>query len=40
MTGIEFWVWVILGGYILSRWRLHKWQQTKKAQRHDTSRFL
>lgn len=35
MTGVEFWIYVLVGGYLLSRWRIHKWQQAKRS-RHDT----
>jgi len=36
MSGIDFFIWVIVGGYVLSRRRLHKWQQQKRLRRHDT----
>lgn len=29
MTGLDFFIWVLLGGYMLARWRLHRWHQER-----------
>ena len=32
MSGLEFFIWVVVIGFIVSRTRIHKWQETKKGQ--------
>jgi hypothetical protein len=36
MSGLDFWIWVLLAGYVLSRWRIHKWQEAKRSRRYDS----
>jgi hypothetical protein len=33
MTGLDFFIWALLAGYLLARWRLHKWQQQRRTRR-------
>jgi len=33
MTGLEFFIWTLAGGYAFARWRLHRWQQQKRGRR-------
>lgn len=33
MTGLDFWIWALLGGYLFARWRIHRWQLAKRARR-------
>ena len=33
MTGLAFFIWTLLGGYMLSRWRLFKWRQQRRGRR-------
>ena len=34
MTAADFWIWVLLGGYIIARWRLHlRYQEQKRTRR-------
>ena len=33
MTGLDFFIWVLAGGYLFARWRLHRWQQQRRARR-------
>jgi hypothetical protein len=33
MTGIDFFIWVLAGGYLFARVRLHRRQQQKRGQR-------
>lgn len=33
MTGLEFFIWTLVGGYVLARRRLFKWQQQRRGRR-------
>lgn len=33
MSGFGFLIWVLLGGYLLGRWGLHRWHQQRRARR-------
>ena len=33
MTGLEFFIWTLVGGYVLARWRLFKWQKQRRGRR-------
>lgn len=33
MTGVDLFIWVLLGGYMLARRRLHRWQLQKRGRR-------
>lgn len=36
MSDMELLIWVLTGGYLLARWRIFKWQEARKEQRHDS----
>jgi hypothetical protein len=33
MTGLEFLIWTLVGGYAIGRWRIFKWQEAKRDRR-------
>lgn len=33
MTGLEFFIWTLTGGYIIARWRLYRLQEQKRTRR-------
>jgi hypothetical protein len=33
MTGLDLFIWLLAGGYLFARWRLHRWQQERKERR-------
>lgn len=33
MTGLEFLIWTLVGGYGIARWRIFKWQEAKRVRR-------
>jgi hypothetical protein len=33
MTGLDIFIWVLAAGYLFARWRLHRWQQQRRARR-------
>jgi len=33
MTGLDVFIWALAGGYLVARWRLHRWHQQRRAQR-------
>jgi hypothetical protein len=30
MTGTDFYIWVLVIGFVIARWRIHKWQQQRR----------
>lgn len=36
MTGVDLFIWALLGGYVLARRRLHRWHKMKRS--HDVRR--
>ncbi len=39
MTGFDLFIYALLSGYVLGRWRLHKWQLARRAH-HASRRIL
>lgn len=33
MTGLDLFVYALLCAYVLSRWRLHRWQRQRRTRR-------
>jgi hypothetical protein len=33
MTGLDFFIWALAGGYLFARWRLHRRKQQRRARR-------
>jgi hypothetical protein len=33
MSGLEFFIWILAGGYALARWRVHRRQQQRRGRR-------
>lgn len=33
MTGLDFFIWVLVLGYLVARQRIHQWQQRKRERR-------
>jgi hypothetical protein len=30
VTGLDFFIWTLAGGYLFGRWRIYRWQQQKR----------
>jgi hypothetical protein len=33
MNGLDLFIWALVGGYLLARWRLYRWQQQRRGRR-------
>lgn len=33
MTGLDFFIWVLVAGFLFARWRLHRRHQEKRGRR-------
>lgn len=33
MTGLDFFIWALLAGYLFAKWRLHRRQQQRRRMR-------
>lgn len=33
MSGLDFFIWVLVAGYLFARWRLHRWHQQRRQRR-------
>jgi hypothetical protein len=32
VSGLDVFIWILAGGYVLARWRVHRWQQQRRKR--------